>query len=68
MRRHAPVDLRRIFAGLGHVLRAIAGAPDYERYLAHATSHHPDGRLLTRDEFARQREESRYSRPGSRCC
>ena len=50
------------------VVRAIIGAPDYERYVAHMRQHHPECQIATRDEFIRQRMESRYSRPGARCC
>jgi uncharacterized short protein YbdD (DUF466 family) len=50
------------------VLRRVVGAPDYERYLAHARSAHPDCAPLSREEFVRSRLEDRYSRPGARCC
>jgi uncharacterized short protein YbdD (DUF466 family) len=30
--------------------------------------HHPQCAVASRDEFMKQRLESRYSRPGSRCC
>jgi uncharacterized short protein YbdD (DUF466 family) len=50
------------------VVRAIIGAPDYDRYVAHMREHHPGCQIATRDEFMRQRMESRYSRPGARCC
>ena len=50
------------------VLRTIIGAPDYERYVAHMSAHHPECGVASRDEFMKQRLESRYSRPGSRCC
>lgn len=50
------------------VMRTIIGAPDYDRYIEHHRRCHPGERSLTRDEFARQRLEDRYSRPGSRCC
>jgi uncharacterized short protein YbdD (DUF466 family) len=49
-------------------LRLVIGAPDYERYVEHLHAHHPEQRLLTREEFADQRMKDRYSRPGSRCC
>ena len=58
------VRLQRVL----RVIRSIIGAPDYERYVAHMESHHPGCAVLSRDEFMRQRLESRYSRPGSRCC
>jgi len=54
--------------GALRVVRAIIGAPDYERSLAHMREHHPECQIATRDEFMRQRLESRYSRPGARCC
>jgi len=55
-------------AGAARVLRTAIGAPDYERYAAHMRARHPAQRLLTRDEFVRERLEARYSRPGARCC
>ena len=56
--------LRRV----ANVVRTIVGAPDYDRYLAHMAAHHPGCDVVSRDEFMKQRLESRYSRPGSRCC
>ena len=50
------------------VLRAVIGAPDYERYLAHVAQRHPGCAPLSRDEFARDALARRYDRPGSRCC
>ena len=50
------------------MLRAIAGAPDYDRYLAHVRAHHPGEVPLSQREFARQRMHARYDTPGSRCC
>ncbi|MGQ0764322.1 MAG: YbdD/YjiX family protein [Gemmatimonadota bacterium] len=50
------------------VLRRIIGAPDYELYLRHHTSCHPDANPLSREDFTRQRLDARYSTPGNRCC
>lgn len=50
------------------VLRTIIGVPDYDRYIQHQAQCHPDRVPLTREEFARERMEDRYSRPGNRCC
>jgi len=50
------------------VLRTIIGEPDYERYVAHMRDHHPECAVPSQDEFMRQRMESRYTKPGSRCC
>ncbi len=61
-------DLPARLRGALRVVRAIIGAPDYDRYVAHMREHHPECQIATRDEFMRQRLESRYSRPGARCC
>jgi uncharacterized short protein YbdD (DUF466 family) len=50
------------------VARTVLGVPDYERYLAHVRTTHPNEPPLTRDEFGRERLDARYSRPGARCC
>ena len=50
------------------VLRTIIGEPDYERYVSHMREHHPGCAVVSHDEFMRQRMESRYTKPGSRCC
>ena len=49
-------------------VRTIIGAPDYDRYVSHMKAHHPTCQVVSRDEFMQQRLESRYSRPGARCC
>jgi len=60
--------LGAIAGACARTLRAVIGAPDYERYLAHMRACHPGAEPLARDAFARERLEARYSRPGSRCC
>jgi uncharacterized short protein YbdD (DUF466 family) len=50
------------------VVRTIIGAPDYERYVAHVKKCHPGQAVMSRDEFAKNRLEARYSQPGNRCC
>ena len=69
MRR--PTVLQRLadrLARVGAVLRTVAGAPDYERYVAHVRAHHPGDVPLSRDEFARRRMAERYEKAGSKCC
>lgn len=48
------------------VLRAVAGAPDYEGYVAHCRA--VGVPALDRAAFERERLAARYDRPGSRCC
>ncbi len=50
------------------ILRTIIGVPDYERYVRHMHARHPGCAVLSAADFARVRLESRYSKPGSRCC
>lgn len=49
-------------------VRTVIGVPDYERYVRHMAARHPGCAVLTREQFAQQRLEARYSTPGSRCC
>lgn len=53
---------------VARVIRTIIGAPDYDRYVAHVQKCHPGQRVMSRDEFAKARMESRYNQPGNRCC
>jgi uncharacterized short protein YbdD (DUF466 family) len=62
---------RRLAETAAQVRRAylqIFGIPDYERYLAHIASHHPDQAPLTRREFAARAIERKYCRAGPKCC
>ncbi|WP_443018552.1 YbdD/YjiX family protein [Sphingobium sp. Leaf26] len=47
----------------------MVGLPDYDAYLRHMTAHHPDGPIMNRTEFFRDRQEARYGgKNGGRCC
>ena len=58
----------RFFARAVNIVRAVIGAPDYARYLAHQRDRHPNAIPLSREEFVRERERARYEGTGSRCC
>lgn len=60
--------LESALAGFARSLRAMLGAPDYERYLLHLRECHPGRIPLSREAFEHERLSARYSRPGSRCC
>lgn len=53
---------------LRQVCLQVAGMPDYERYLAHMKSRHPDREPLSRRQFVAQAIERRYGKAGPRCC
>ncbi|MCE9600819.1 MAG: YbdD/YjiX family protein [Gemmatimonadetes bacterium] len=49
-------------------IRTIIGAPDYAAYVAHVRAHHPEREPMGEREFVAERLNSRYEKPGSRCC
>ena len=61
-------QLIALVAGTARTLRSILGVPDYERYVEHCRSHHPDAVPMTLDEFTTDLLERKYTRPGTRCC
>ena len=64
----SPSSLRRWTVAAAAVVRRVIGVPDYDRYVAHMRRHHAGERLLSREEFVRERLAARYERPGARCC
>ena len=49
----------------------MVGLPDYETYVRHREQNHPGEPVMTREEFFRERQNSRYGagKAGSfRCC
>ena len=54
--------------GIARAMRAVLGAPDYERYLEYVRESHPECEPMSKDLFMKDRMDNRYSRPGSRCC
>lgn len=48
--------------------RLALGIPDYDRYVLHVRTMHPDAQPMSRDAFHRERMEARYAPGRSRCC
>jgi uncharacterized short protein YbdD (DUF466 family) len=67
-RTDAVKEPHALIGRISRAVRAIIGAPDYARYLAHLRAKHPDTKPLSREEFARERERARYEGTGNRCC
>ena len=61
-------SVRRLASDVRAVLLRVLGVPDYECYVAHMRAAHPHAVPLTAEQFARERMELRYSRPGAKCC
>ena len=55
-------------ARVAATLRRIIGAPDYAAYVAHVRACHPEREPISEREFVTERLNSRYEKPGSRCC
>jgi len=56
---------------LGNVRRAylqVVGIPDYESYLVHMAEHHPNEKVLSRQEFCARAIDRKYGKNGPRCC
>ena len=53
---------------LGQSLRLMVGLPDYQTYVAHMESTHPDREPMTYEEFFRERLEARYGGGQGKCC
>lgn len=58
----------RGWARIAATIRTIIGAPDYAAYVAHVRAHHPEREPMGEREFVAERLNSRYEKPGSRCC
>lgn len=53
---------------LGQSLRLMVGLHDYQTYVAHMESTHPDRAPMTYEEFFRERQEARYGGGQGKCC
>jgi uncharacterized short protein YbdD (DUF466 family) len=65
------VTAERIMASLRRaaaIARRVVGVPDYDTYVTHMRTRHPETVPMTRAEFEQCRLEDKYSRPGQRCC
>ncbi|MFE2479931.1 CstA-like transporter-associated (seleno)protein [Streptomyces sp. NPDC001194] len=62
--------VRAALAKARFFVREFSGEAAYERYVAHARTHDPDARVMTRRAFERARTDSREADPreGFRCC
>jgi uncharacterized short protein YbdD (DUF466 family) len=44
------------------------GVPDYETYVRHQRTQHPDQPVMSYPVFFRSRQDARYGKGTSRCC
>lgn len=48
--------------------RSVIGVPDYDSYLLHCRTQHPDRTPMPYAEFFSERQAARYRGTGGRCC
>jgi uncharacterized short protein YbdD (DUF466 family) len=54
---------------LRQTARLMVGMPDYDAYLHHMLTHHPERPAMDRTQFFRDRQEARYGgKNGGKCC
>jgi uncharacterized short protein YbdD (DUF466 family) len=60
--------LSLVWHRLVQTARLSCGVPDYDVYVAHLRTHHPERKIPTYAEFFRERQDARYKGMGGRCC
>ena len=48
--------------------RLAIGVPDYDNYVAHMRTHHPDAHVMSYAEFFNERQQKRYGNGRTGCC
>ena len=54
-------DLRTLGTWAVQTARLMFGIPDYQVYLEHRRTFHPDKPVMTYEEFFRDRQDARYA-------
>ncbi len=60
--------LRTTWRAAVSIARLIVGIPDYDTYLRHIRTFHPDVTPMSYEAFFAERMQARYARGRSRCC
>ncbi|HWT14895.1 MAG TPA: YbdD/YjiX family protein [Patescibacteria group bacterium] len=66
MSRHEA--LHRLWRRAVQIARRMIGIPDYDAYLAHLRTHHPERTPMSYPAFFAERQAARYRGTGGRCC
>ena len=60
---------KRVWRRLVQTARLCCGVPDYDNYVEHMQTKHPDKPVMTYEAFFRERQEARYGgKGGPKCC
>ena len=55
------LDIRTLGAWIAQAARLMIGIPDYETYVEHQRTFHPDDPVMTYETFFRERQDARYA-------
>ncbi|MFD2233073.1 YbdD/YjiX family protein [Phaeospirillum tilakii] len=61
-------DLKAAARILRQAGRLMVGVPDYDAYVIHQMTQHPDAPIMSYEEFFRDRQQARYGGGVARCC
>ncbi|MET0543893.1 MAG: YbdD/YjiX family protein [Variovorax sp.] len=68
MNTSLPEAGRYLARTLTQTLRLMVGVPDYDTYVAHMRTTHPDREPMSYEAFFRERQQARYGTGRGRCC
>ncbi|MEJ8856503.1 YbdD/YjiX family protein [Variovorax robiniae] len=68
MNASLPEAGRYLARTLTRTLRLMVGVPDYDTYVAHMRTTHPDREPMSYEAFFRERQQARYGTGRGRCC
>ena len=50
------------------IARRVFGVPDYDAYVAHLRTRHPERAVPSKAAFFAERQRAKYQGTGGRCC
>jgi uncharacterized short protein YbdD (DUF466 family) len=54
-------DIRAVGAWMAQTARLMIGIPDYQTYVEHQRTSHPDEPVMSYEAFFRERQDARYA-------
>jgi uncharacterized short protein YbdD (DUF466 family) len=54
-------DIRAVGAWMAQTARLMIGIPDYQTYVEHQRTSHPDDPVMSYEAFFRERQDARYA-------
>jgi uncharacterized short protein YbdD (DUF466 family) len=67
-RRPVARGLTTLLSRIKETSRLMVGIPDYDRYVEHVSTHHPEQPIMSYRDFFDNRQQARYGTGMKRCC